>query len=196
MKKLVGVLVACISAFIALSGCEVTQINWANHAYTVGPTCMSPTGTATLRNGTGIYSYPAPYRLSGVSHVRVTLAKTLYGDFTADGVNDVVTVLVCTDADGGNAYSSELQVFTRDGKPVQRLTAPGVRAPGEFGLSPQLDVRSITDHPFWGVHYIVAGVYSYAAADPRCCPSSYTTYWFQWDSASKVFRAIPWHGFP
>jgi hypothetical protein len=185
--------VACLFALTGLTGCEVTQINWANHFYAVSSACIAPGGSVTLNNGTGVFAYPDPHTLSGVGHARVTLAKTIYGDFNNDGVDDVVNVLVCTDADGGNAYGAELQVFTRNGVPIERLTAPGKA--NAAGLAPQFDVRSVVDRPFWGADFLIADVSSYGPTDARCCPSQYTTYQYQWNGLLKNFSVSPWNGY-
>jgi hypothetical protein len=195
MKRIVGALlscVACMTALTGLTGCDVTQINWANHFYTVSSACIAPGGSVTLNNGTGVFTFADSHSLTGVGHARVTLAKTMYGDFNVDGVSDVVNVLVCTDADGGNAYGAEIQVFTRNGTPVERVTAPGKVSPS--GIAPVFDVRSVVDHPFWGVDYLIAGVRSYASTDARCCPSQYTTYQYRWNPLLKVFSSAPWDG--
>jgi len=38
----------------ALSGCEVSQINWRNHFFATSSGCLH--GTATLRNGIGVHN--------------------------------------------------------------------------------------------------------------------------------------------
>src|ERR1700712_2055100 len=117
LKRALGVAVTTTAVVAALSGCEASQVSWANHFYAVSRAGCAPepltVGGATLKNGTGV-----------VGFTRITVEKVYYGDLNHDGVQDAAVVLGCNDASGGNTTGSEIQVFTRDAKAVARLVQP------------------------------------------------------------------------
>lgn len=175
--RVVAAVVTTIAAVAALSGCEVTQINWGSHYYAVSQSCEHA-GAATLVNGSGVFSYPAPYQLDGVGHTRITLQKVYYGDLNHDGVQDAVVLLACSDADGGNGVGREIQIFTRDAKPVARLVQPDRYGSGNpFGS--QFNPNNL------GVHnnVLYTGAWGYLPGDPHCCPSAYDVYRWDWNGS-------------
>ena len=84
-------------------------------------------GAVTLHNGAGYIGTPGT--LPGT---RVDLENVHEGDLTHDGVQDAAVLLNCHDTIGGNHNGSEIQVFTRDAKPVERLVAPHKYPGGSF----------------------------------------------------------------
>ncbi len=175
LKRILGVSVLAFGVIAALSGCEANQINWANHFYSVSRDCEHA-GAATLVNGTGVFAYPAPYRLDGVAHTRITLEKVYYGDLNHDGIQDAVVLLACSDADGGNSVGSEIQIFTRDAKPVFRIVQPDRYASGNpFGS--QFNPNNIGIHS----NVLYTGAWGYRPGDAHCCPSAYDIYRWDWN---------------
>jgi hypothetical protein len=169
MKRTLALLLAIIGLALTLTGCEANQIDWRNHYYVVsGQSCLT-NGSLTLKNGSGV-----------VNGVRVSVVQTIYGDFTRDHVQDVAVVLGCSSAEGGNLSGSEIQVFTRDAKPVQRLIAPGVQAHDSY--PPSFDLTNLFDSNFdRGGDNLVTGVVSWKPNDPHCCPSVNTVYRWIWN---------------
>ena len=118
-KRVLGAGVLAAGVIAALVGCEVTQINWANHFYIVSSACAPApltAGATTLHNGVGYIGTPGT--LPGTS---VALMSVHYGDLTHDGIQDAAVFLGCHDTIGGNHDGSELQVFTRDAKPLSLI---------------------------------------------------------------------------
>ncbi len=177
MVKRVFTIAAASTALVGvLAACDVQQTDWNNRYYAVSSGCLAPGGGATLVNGTGVFSYPSPYRPGQVGHTRITVEKILYGDFTHDGIQDVAVLLGCNDNDGGNGSGTEIQIFTRDAKPVARLTQPDRYGSGNpFGS--QFNRWNI------GVSHNVlyTGAYGYKPGDPHCCPSAYEVYRWDWN---------------
>lgn len=97
-----------------LSGCEVSQINWANRTYTVSGSCLR-LATVTLHDGQAITR----------DGIKIKLLKVLRGDINGDGIPDAVLLLACaTVSSGGLQAATEIQVFTRNAKPLARITPP------------------------------------------------------------------------
>jgi hypothetical protein len=110
------VAVAVMSAAISgLSGCEVSQINWGNRSYTVSGGCVH-LATVTLHNGQAVTPDGVTVQLQQVH---------LKGDINGDGVADAVLYFACTKAGpGGTQTGGEIQVFTRNAKPLARVLPP------------------------------------------------------------------------
>jgi hypothetical protein len=184
VKRLVALIAAALGLTIALSGCEVTQIDWRNHFYVLSQQSCDTASSVTVKNGTAILPGPPPY-YSGESLLprRVDVLKTVFGDMTGDGVNDVAVLLRCSSIPGPHIAAStgyEIQVFTRDGKPVARALPP---AGAGFGLRAARYVPSEMSYVTSGPHagHLVTGVISYASNDPQCCPSIHDNYvWYWW----------------
>ncbi len=159
----------------ALSGCDVTQINWANHFYSVSRDCEHA-GAVTLVNGTGVFPYPLAYGLNGVLHTRITLGRVYYGDLNHDGIQDAVVVLGCSNADGGNGTGSEIQIFTRDAKPIARIVQPDRYGSGNpFGS--HFNPNNIGIHS----NVLYTGAYGWAPGDCHACASRYDVYRWDWN---------------
>jgi hypothetical protein len=180
-KRMLGVGLAAAGVVAGVSACEVSQINWADHYYVVSPVCapaptMTP-GGVTLHNGSGTIGVPGT--AGGTS---VTLEGVHEGDVTHDGIQDAVVLVNCHDTIGGNNNGSEIQVFTRDGQPVQRLVAPQ-KYPG--GVVPDFFV--------WNQIQIIdgtlyTGVDSYLPADSHANPSAHDVY--RWDWNGRTFTPV------
>jgi hypothetical protein len=170
MKRVLALLLAIAGLAVSLTGCEANQIDWRNRYYIVsGQSCLT-NGSLTVKNGSGV-----------VNGVRVSVVKTIYGDFTRDHVQDVAVVLGCASAVGGNQTGSEIQIFTRDAKPVMRLIAPGARANASF--PPSFDLTNLFNSKLApsGGDNLVTGVVSWKPTDPHCCPSVHTVYRWVWN---------------
>jgi hypothetical protein len=164
LRKIGTTLAAVAVSGCALSACEANQIDWRNHFYAISnPACGSAAGA--VHNGSGQAGY-----------VHIDVLRTLYADFTDDGVLDVAVILGCTT--GGSGHGSEIQIFTRDGAPVQRLVAP--TSPGAGHWPSAYFVNSI------GVSRgeLVTPVADWVAGDAHCCPSGRTTYRWKWSGSS------------
>lgn len=165
-KKILAAVVTAAATVAALSGCEASQVNWANHTYTVSRSCLA-LQTVTLHNGKAVG--PAGYE--------VDFVKVYYGDLNHDGVQDAAVVLSCTTANlGGNGVADEIQIFTRDAKPVARLVQPDRYGSGNpFGS--EFNTNSI------GIHnnVLYTGAYGWLDGDPHCCPSAYDVYRWDWN---------------
>ena len=98
-------------AVLSLSGCEVNQINWGNRTYTVSGNCVHD-ATVTLQNGTALTPDGLTVHLQQVH---------LGGDVNGDGIADAVLFFACSN---GVANGSEIQVFSRNAKPLARLAPP------------------------------------------------------------------------
>lgn len=172
----VGIIVTLAAVVAALSGCEASQISWANHFFAVSRAGCAPVpltvGGATLHNGAGV-----------VGFTNIFLEKVYYGDLNHDGVQDAVVVLGCTDAGGGNSGATEIQIFTRDAKPIARLIQPDRYGSGNpFGS--EFNLRSI------GIrnNVLYTGAFGYLPSDAHCCPSAYDVY--RWDWNGHGFTAV------
>lgn len=166
LKKIVGLLVTAAALIAAMSGCEVTQINWSNHTYTLSSNCLQ-LQTVTLHNGKAI----------GPNGIEVDLVKVFRTDLTHDGVLDAALLLDCSAAPlGGNGTSSEIQIFTRDARPVARLAQPDRYGSGNpFGSQFNAnDIRVVNN-------VLHTGAYGYLPSDAHCCPSAYDVYQWQWN---------------
>jgi hypothetical protein len=128
VKRIIALLLAGVGLSLTITGCETNQIDWKNHFYGVSSRSCLTDGALTLKNGVGV-----------VNGVQVKVRQLVYGDFTHDGVQDVAVVLGCATAYG--TVGSEIQVFTRDAKPLMRLTPPGPRTKG--ALPPAFDLTHI-----------------------------------------------------
>ncbi|HEX4431124.1 MAG TPA: hypothetical protein VHZ96_17775 [Frankiaceae bacterium] len=150
----------------ALSGCEASQVSWANHTFTLSGSCLQ-LQTVTLHNGKAI----------GANGIEVDLVKVYYGDLNHDGVQDAVVMLDCSAAPtGGNGTGSEIQVFTRDAKPIARLVQPDRYGSGNpFGT--QFNFNNV------GVHsdVLYTGAWGWLPGDAHCCPSAYDVYRWDWN---------------
>ncbi len=173
--RLFGAGAAVASLVAGVSACEVSQVDWANRSYVVSPACAPApamtAGTVTLHNGNG-----TRLGTSASGGTRVTLAAVYEGDITRDGVQDAAVLLNCHDTIGGNNNSSEIQVFTRDAKPVQRLLAPRKHPGGTF-FAPYFVYDQIQIHD--GALY--TGVDSYLPGDPHARPSAHDVYRWDWN---------------
>jgi hypothetical protein len=173
LKRMLGVVALAASVIAGLVGCEASQINWANHFYVVSSACAPApltSGATTLHNGVGYIGTPGT--LPGTS---VGLLNVHYGDLTHDGIQDAAVFLGCGDTIGGNHGGSELQVFTRDAKPVERLVAPN-KYPG--GLFPPYFIAyeiKIVNNTLY------TGVYSFLPGDPHAGPSAHDVYRWDWN---------------
>lgn len=164
--KLAAVVAGGVATIAALSGCEASQINWANHTYTVSGGCVQPQ-VVTLHNGTG----------TGSQRDQVSLEKVYYGDLNHDGVQDAVVVLSCSAAPlGGNATGTEIQVFTRDGKPVARLRQPDRYGNGDI-WGDQFNPGNIGIHD----NVLYTGAYGWEAGACHACATRYDIYRWDWN---------------
>jgi hypothetical protein len=151
-------------------------VDWRNHTFKLaGQTCLAGTPkTVTVLNGTGTGQ-----------NVTVTAFKTISGDFGGDGTKEFAVLLGCHGS--GNGSGSEVQVFTRDGKLLQRLLPPGATDPGA-GFSPQFDrygMLAATAGSTPGSAFTTS-VYSWAAGDAHCCPSRDVVYRWSWSGKTFV----------
>jgi hypothetical protein len=151
-------------------------LDWRNRSFTLaGQTCLAgTTKTVALVNGTG----------TGQS-VTVTVFKTINGDFNGDGTQEVAVLLGCNG--GGSGSGSEVQVFTSDGKLLQRLLPPAAADPGA-GFPPQFDpygMLAATAGTTPGSVF-TTGVHSWAAGDAHCCPSQDVVYRWNWSGTAFV----------
>ncbi len=165
----IATVAAIVAVIAALSGCEANQISWANHFYAVSRAGCAPepltVGGATLHNGTGV-----------VGFTRIMFEKVYYGDLNHDGVQDAAVILGCTDAGGGNSAATEIQIFTRDAKPVARLVQPDrYGTVSEFGSQFNLNSIGIKNN------ILYTGAFGYVPGDPHCCPSAYDVYRWDWN---------------
>jgi hypothetical protein len=172
-KRMLGVGVLAAGVVAGLSACDVNQINWANHFYVVSKACATTdlsAGGVTLSNGVGYIGTPGT--LSGT---RVDLLNVHEGDLTHDGVQDAAVLLNCHDTEGGNANGSEIQVFTRDAKPVERLVAPSKYPGGSFPpyfIYNQIQIVGNT---------LYTGVDSFLPGDSHAGPSAHDIYRWDWN---------------
>jgi hypothetical protein len=166
LKRMLAAGVTTAAIVAALSGCEASQISWANHTYTVSRGCLG-LQTVTLHNGKAI----------GRSGIEVDLAKVSYGDLNHDRVQDAAVFLSCSAAPtGGNGTGTEIQIFTRDAKPVARLVQPDRYSSGNpFGS--QFDPRNISIRN----NVLYTGASGYLPSDAHCCPSAYDIYRWDWN---------------
>jgi hypothetical protein len=100
-----------VGTVAALSGCEVSQINWLNRTYTVSGNCVQQ-ATVTLHSGSAVTPDGVTVQLQQVHRD---------GDVNGDGVADAVLFFACTT---GTEKGSEIQVFSRNAKPLARLLPP------------------------------------------------------------------------
>lgn len=173
MKRILGTCLLIAGMVAALSGCEVNQISWANHFYIVSNSCATarlPAGGTALSNGVGYIGTPGT-----LASTRVDLLNTYYGDLTHDGIQDAVVFLNCHDTTGGNANGSEIQVFTRDAKPVERLVAPNKYPGGSFPPYFAYNQIRIVDNVLY------TGVEGYLPRDSHAGPSAYDVYRWDWN---------------
>ncbi len=173
-KWVLGAGLAAAGIVTALGACEVSQISWSNHAYVVSAACASaPTmtpGAVTLHNGSGTIGVAKT-----VGGTSVTLEGVHAGDITGDGVQDAVVLLNCHDTIGGNHNGSELQVFTRNAKPIQRLVPPHKYSGGAFApyfVYNQIRIVNGT---------LYTEVDSYLPGDAHASPSAHDTYRWDWN---------------
>jgi hypothetical protein len=187
LKRLFALVLAGLTIATVLSGCEVGQIDWRNHFYVVSSKSCLTDDALMLRNGSGLLG-TGPF-----DAIRVDVVKTIFGDETGDGVKDVAVVLRCTRIPGPHIAKEvgyEIQIFTRNGRPLQRLPPTphqnrGFTWYGKFVLS---EIRfNTTDAPWKGHHYLSTGVIDYEYQDQECCPSIHVDYDWIWDPKSKVF---------
>jgi hypothetical protein len=179
-KRMLGVGALAAGVVAGLSACDVNQISWANHFYVVSNVCAPApfsSGAVTLHNGVGYIGTPGT--LPGT---RVDLENVQEGDLTHDGVADAAVLLNCHDTIGGNNNGSEIQVFTRDAKPVERLVAPR-KYPGS-SFAPYFiynDIKIVG-----GALY--TGVESYLPGDSHALPSATDVY--RWDWNGHAFTPV------
>lgn len=180
-KRILGAGALTIGVIAALVGCEAAQINWGNHFYVMSNACApSPltAGATTLRNGAGVIGTPGT--LGGT---RVTLQSVHYGDLTHDGIQDAAVFLNCHDTIGGNHNGSEIQIFTRDAKPVARLIAPDKYGSGSpfppYFIYNEIQIIDNT---------LYTGIESYLAGDAHASPSEHDLY--RWDWNGHGFTAV------
>jgi hypothetical protein len=186
LKRLIALIVAAVGLTTMLTSCEVTQIDWRNHFYVVSRQSCLDDGSLTVRNGTGKASGP-----DGPIPLRVDVVKTVYGDLTHDGIQDVAVLLRCTELLNPEDVLTpgyEIQVFTRNGQPVARISAPqGVTWPAHFVPSEMLlSPTDVWDKP---QPALTTGVLSYDQNDPLCCPSLHEKLYWTWDGRHD-FRGI------
>ena len=167
---LLAAVVTTIAGIAALSGCEVTQINWSNHFYAVSRACaVEPltVGGTTVHNAVGI-----------TGSTRITVEKVYHGDLNHDGILDAAVLLSCTDAFGGNASGNEIQIFTRDAKPVARLVQPDRYGTGNpYGSQFAANEFRIINNVLY------SGAYGYLPGDAHCCPSAHDVYRWDWNGS-------------
>jgi hypothetical protein len=188
----VALIAAALSLTMALTSCEVTQIDWRNHYYVVsGQSCVDY-GALTVRNGTGLTDPFAPLNNGReLEPLRVDVVKTVYGDMTGDGINDVAVLLRCSYSATPRIPAQtgyEIQVFTRNGVPVARIWPPehlgfGNRAP-RFNPA---DFFYQTKGPEAG-HLITGVSYYDDPSDPQCCPSGYEQEVWYWLPHSQISK--------
>ena len=164
LKRILGTAVLAGGVIAALSGCEVTQISWANHFYIVGSACAPApltAGATTLHNGAGFIGTPGT-----PGGTRVLLGKVFYADLTHDGVQDAAVSLNCYGGSSSHGYlGTEIQVFTRDAKPVERLVPPqkypdSALPPyfpyGDTGVSGNTLYTGVESYPAGSAHYLAS----------------------------------------
>ena len=54
-RRMIVILITALATVAAISGCEVTQINWSNRTYTVSGNCLG-LASVTLHDGRGFDS--------------------------------------------------------------------------------------------------------------------------------------------
>ncbi len=164
LREIAAVLSAAAAAAVSVSSCDVSQINWSNKSYAVSSACAGAPVTVQLHNGVGVNG-----------RTRVQVFGVYRGDFTGDRIADAAVVLGCTDAQGGNQSGSEVQVFTRDAKPLARLVAPGGGNDFVVVGGPQKPFINTLTHKFstW--------VATFGPGAPLCCPSSIDLYSRDWN---------------
>jgi hypothetical protein len=115
--------------------------------------------------------------------MRVDVLKVVYGDMTGDGIEDVAVLLRCSSIPGPHiapASGYEIQVFTRNGKMVDRLLPPDLQG---FGPTPSAFVPSEMTYQTSGpdAGHLVTGVTRYWPGDPPGHPSIHETdIWYWW----------------
>ena len=172
-KRMLGVGVLAAGVVAGLSACDVNQISWANHFYVVSSTCAQPPmtpGAVTLHDGVGYIGTPGTS-----TGTRVDLLNVHEGDFTHDGVQDAAVLLNCHDTVGGNNNGSEIQVFTRDAKPVERLVAPQKYPGGSFPPYFVYNEISVVGNTLY------TGVDSFLPGDSHAGPSAHDVYRWDWN---------------
>lgn len=164
--RLAVALGAGLASLLALSGCQASLINWANHTYTMTGMCLSYQ-TVTLHNGRAIGRYG----------FEVRLAKVYYGDLNHDGQQDAAVLLTC-DAfnQGGNAFADEIQIFTTNGKLISRLIQPDRYGSGNPWGS-QFNTRSLGIRS----NVLFTGAFGFLSNDNHCCASRYDVYRWDWN---------------
>jgi hypothetical protein len=190
VKRLVALIAAVAGLTIMLTGCEVTQIDWRNHYYVVdGQSCVD-FGALTVKNGSG---YTDPF--SGLNNgrelepLRVDVIKTVYGDMNGDGIQDVAVLLRCSYAAAPHIAAQtgyEIQVFTRDGKPLDRLVppdSPDYSHLSQFVLS---SIRYDTTGPFAG--HLVTDILTYDPFNLKAGLVVRRTYFWQWGTAPTLWK--------
>ncbi len=177
LKRILGTAVVAGGVIAALSGCEVTQISWANHFYIVSSACAPApltAGATTLHNGAGFIGTPGTLAAPASCSARSSTA-----DLTHDGIQDAAVFLNCHDTIGGNHNGSEIQIFTRNSQPVQRLVAPNRQLPGTifspYFIDNEIEIVKNT---------LYTGVESFLPADPHAGPSVHETYRWDWNGHS------------
>ena len=170
---MLGCGVAAVIVGAMATGCEANQISWANHFYVVSSACATaglPAGATTLHDGAGYIGTPGT-----LAATKVTLESVHYGDLTHDGIQDAAVFLNCHDTVGGNTNGSEIQVFTRDAKPVERLVAPSKYPGGLFAPFFVYNDIKVVDNTLY------TGVASYLFGDSHAGPSARDVYRWDWN---------------
>jgi hypothetical protein len=151
-------------------------VDWRNHAYTlVGQSCLANVAkTVTVANGAGT-----------ADNLTVTVFKTISGDFSGNGTQEVAVLLGCNG--GGSGSGSEIQVLTNDGTLLQRLLPPGETASGASS-APQFDPYAISATRAGDASgsAFTTGVHIWAAGDAHCCPSQDVVYRWSWNGKAFV----------
>jgi hypothetical protein len=138
-----AVIVALVTG-VAISACEVSQINWSNRTYTVSGSCVR-LGTVTLHDGVGVTR----------DGVLIKLLKVHRGDINGDGITDAAVYLACASVDpqtGIRKVGDEIQIFSRNAKPLARLTPP-VYYGAPLGAFNPNDMKITNGRLYTGTYY-------------------------------------------
>jgi hypothetical protein len=192
VKRLVALIAAVTGLTIMLTGCEVTQIDWRNHSYLVSEYGCNIGQNVTVKNGVAILPGPPPYyNGESLTPMRVDVLKVVYGDMTGDGIEDVAVLLRCTSIPGPNIApdaGNEIDIFTRNGKPLGRILAPYGDG---FGPQAAAFVPSEMTYQASGqlAGHLVTGTLRYWPGDTAGHPSIHETFGWRW---SPLFQ--DWNG--
>jgi hypothetical protein len=196
-------LIAAVAGLaITMTGCEVNQIDWRNHYYVVSGTSCVDYGALTVHNGSGFTDPVAPLNNGReLEPLRVDVIKTVYGDMTGDGVNDVAVLLRCSYAAAPHVAPQagyEIQVFTRNGAPVERITPDGNGNNNWYygPCTPTFD-PSVVYYQAKGesAGHLITGMINYDSIGDQCRQSGEQSLVWYWYPNTPLSRAAGSNGF-